>query len=157
MVALKVYLETTVFNRYFEDGREYSIETKMLFEKIQAGEIDGYTSLAVLEELEQAPSPKKEQMIALISSHDITVWDVEQNAYDLADLYIEMGIIPMRFRLDGVHIAMAVINDMDCIVSLNFHHINRLRTKTATEIIHRMKGYAALNICTPMELIYNDE
>ena len=157
MVALKVYLETTVFNRYFEDGREYSIETKILFEKIQAGEIDGYTSLAVLEELEQAPSPKKEQMIALISSHDITVWDVEQNAYDLADLYIEMGIIPMRFRLDSVHIAMAVINDMDCIVSLNFHHINRLKTKTATEIIHRMKGYATLNICTPMELIYNDE
>ena len=63
----------------------------------------------------------------------------------------------MRFRLDGVHIAMAVINDMDCIVSLNFHHINRLRTKTATEIIHRMKGYAALTICTPMELMYNDE
>ena len=31
MVALKVYLETTVFNRYFEDGREYSIETKILF------------------------------------------------------------------------------------------------------------------------------
>lgn len=47
MSKLRVYLETTIFNRYFEDGREYSGETKLLFEKIQAGEIAGYTSLAV--------------------------------------------------------------------------------------------------------------
>ena len=31
---IRVYLETTVFNRYFEEGREYCAETKLLFDKI---------------------------------------------------------------------------------------------------------------------------
>jgi hypothetical protein len=110
MSALKVYLEATIFNRYFEDGREYSDATKALFAKIQSGKMEGYSSLAVLEELERAPSPKREKMLGLIPSHNITVWDVEQSAYDLADVYIEMGIIPARFRFDGIHIAMAAIN-----------------------------------------------
>jgi predicted nucleic acid-binding protein len=157
MNKLRVYLETTIFNRYFEDEREYAKETKLLFEKIAAGEIDAYTSVAVLEELERAPEPKRGKMLGLVTSYDITVWTVEQSAYDLADLYIEMDIIPARYRLDGVHIAMAVLGGMDCVISLNFHHINKLKTKTATEIVHRMKGYGNTFICTPMEVIDNDE
>jgi predicted nucleic acid-binding protein len=157
MGKLRVYLETTIFNRYFEDNREYAKETKMLFEKIATGEIDAYTSVAVLAELEQAPEPKRSKMLGLVASHDITVWVVEQNAYDLADLYIEMDIIPTRYRLDGVHIAMAALGGMDCIISLNFHHINKLKTKTATEIVHRMKGYGSPFICTPMEVIDNEK
>jgi hypothetical protein len=154
---MKVYLETTIFNRYLEDGREYAEASVRLFDKIATGEIQGYTSIAVLEELDKAPSPKREKMLELVSTHHITVFEVEQSAYDLADVYIEMGIIPARFRLDGVHIAMAAINNLDCIVSLNFHHINKLKTKTATEIVHRMKGYSNPFICTPMEVIYDDE
>ena len=64
-----------------------------------------------------------------------------------------MCIIPVKFKIDGIHIAMAAINNMDCIVSLNFHHINKLKTKMATEIIHRMKGFNNPFICTPMEVV----
>jgi hypothetical protein len=145
-----------MFNRYFEDGREFAKETKLLFEQMKSGNIEGFTSLAVLEELENAPEPKRSDMLNLIPAYGVTVWQVEQAAYDLADLYIEMGIIPARFRMDGVHIAMAAINNMDSIISLNFHHINKLKTKTATEIIHRMKGYSTPYICTPMEVIENE-
>ena len=41
---LKVYLETTLFNRFLEDNREYNKETKKLFEKIIQKEIDAYSS-----------------------------------------------------------------------------------------------------------------
>ena len=155
--TLQIYLETTIFNRYFEEGREYAAESKLLFDKILAGEIVAFTSAAVLEELERAPEPKRSQMLDLIPSHAITVWDVEQNADELADVYIDAGIIPPRFRTDGVHIAMAAVNGMDCIISLNFHHINKLKTKTATEVIHRLKGYGNPFICTPAEVIYDDK
>ncbi|MDR0838150.1 MAG: PIN domain-containing protein [Oscillospiraceae bacterium] len=156
MSGMRVYLETTVFNRYFEHEREYSAETERLFDKINAGEIEAYTSATVLEEIDKAPEPKREQMLELIRECKIEVLETDSQAYDLADLYIEMGIIPSRFRLDGVHIAMAAIHNMDVIVSLNFHHINKLKTKTATEIVHRMEGYGSPIICTPMEVL-NDE
>jgi len=50
----------------------------------------------------------------------ISVFEAEQQAYDLADLFIDMGVIPARFRMDGVHIAMAAVNELDCIISLSF-------------------------------------
>ena len=150
---LKVYLETTIFNRFLEDNREYSIETKGLFEKILQNEIKAYSSAYVIEELDKAAEPKRTEMLNLIQKFDVTVLEIDQRAYDLSETYIEMGIIPLKFRIDGIHIAMAAINDMDCIVSLNFRHINKFKTKMTTEIIHRMKGYNNPVICTPMEVL----
>jgi len=150
---LKVYLETTVFNRFLEDNREYNRETKKLFEKIAQKEIEAYSSTYVIEELDKASEPKRSIMLNLISQYKITILEIDNMAYDLSETYIEMGIIPKKFRIDGIHIAMATIYDMDCIVSLNFHHINKLKTKMTTEVIHRMKGYNNPIICTPMEVI----
>jgi predicted nucleic acid-binding protein len=150
---LKVYLETTIFNRFLEDNREYNMETKRLFKKISQKEIEAYSSTYVIEELDKASEPKRSIMLNLISQHKIVVLEIDQRAYDLTETYIEMGVIPLKFRIDGIHIAMAAIHGMDCIVSLNFHHINKLKTKMATEIIHRMKGYNSPFICTPMEVI----
>ncbi|MDR3047366.1 MAG: hypothetical protein LBU51_07115 [Bacteroidales bacterium] len=149
---LRIYLETTVFNRYFDENREYIAETKELFENIKNKGLDAYTSTYVIEELDKAAEPKRGMMLNLIPEYGISVLEIDKKAIDLADVYIEMGIIPMKFRMDGIHIAMASINEMDCIISLNFHHINKLKTKMATEIINRMNGYGNAFICTPMEV-----
>ena len=143
----------THFNRFLKENREYHLETKKLFDKILKNEIQAYSSAYVLEELDKAPEPKRSEMLNIIQEYKIIVLELDQKAYDLSDTYIEMGIIPLKFRIDGIHIAMAAIYDMDCIVSLNFHHINKLKTKMAAEIIHRMKGYNNPFICTPMEVI----
>ena len=150
---IKVYIETTVFNRFLEDNREFNLETIKLFEKISKNEIQAFSSTYVLEELDKASEPKRTDMLNLIKKYGITVLEIDQRAYDLSQIYIEMNIIPEKFRIDGIHIAMAAINNMDCIVSLNFRHINKLKTKMSTEIIHRMKGYNNPFICTPMEVL----
>jgi len=150
---LRIYLETTIFNRFLEKDREYNIETIRLFEKIQKNEVEAFSSAYVIEELDKAHEPKRTEMLNLIQKYNITILEINQKALDLSEIYVEMGIIPMKFKIDGIHIAMAAINDMDCIVSLNFSHINRIKTKLATEIIHRMKGYNNPIICTPMEVI----
>jgi len=150
---LKVYLETTIFNRFLEDNREYSTETKELFNKILQNEIEAYSSTYVIEELDKASEPKRSEMLKVIQKYNVIVLEIDQRAHDLSEIYVEMGIIPAKFRIDGIHIAMAAINNMDCIVSLNFRHINKLKTKMATEVIHRMKGLNNPFICTPMEVI----
>ena len=149
----RIYLETTVFNRFLENNREYNTETVKLFEKILLNEVAAYSSTYVIEELDKASEPKRTEMLNLIPKYNIAILEIDQRAYDLSETYIEMGIIPKKFRIDGVHIVMAAINNMDCIVSLNFRHINKLKTKMATEIIHRMKGYNNPFICTPMEVL----
>ena len=150
---ISVYLETTVFNRYLEEGREFCAETRLLFKKIEKRKIVAYTSVHVIDELQRAPEPKRTQMLDLIADFDINTLEDSQEAQELAGDYINAGIIPARFKLDGVHIAITAINNIDCIISLNFQHINKLKTKAATEAIHNIKGYNNPYICTPMEVL----
>ncbi|MDR1841846.1 MAG: hypothetical protein LBQ86_07990 [Holophagales bacterium] len=154
---MKAYLETTIFNRYFEEGREYSNETKLLFDRIAEGKIEGFISLAVLEELEMLPDFMRTQMLWLIPRYNIKTLVMREAAFELADMYVDTGIIPARFMFDGLHIATAAVYNLDCIISLNFRHINRWLTKAETEIVHRMKGLGHLFICTPGEVLYDKE
>ncbi|MDR1560583.1 MAG: hypothetical protein LBS84_13000 [Clostridiales bacterium] len=149
---IRVYFETTVFNSYLEEGREYCAETKHLFNMISTGEVEAYTSAAVISEILRSPELKREHMLKLITEYGMAVLEVEQSAYDLADTYVEVGLIPAKYRMDGVHIAVASVSGLDCIVSLNFRHINKLKTKTGTEVVNKFKGYDSLFICTPMEV-----
>jgi len=154
---MRAYIETTIFNRYFEEDREYSDESKLLFDKIAAGKIEGFISLAVLKELEAMPDIIRTQTMSLIPRYNISALTMDESAFALADVYVEMGIVPAKYRFDGLHIAMAAVYEMDCIISLNFRRINRWMTKAETEIVHRMKGLGQLFICTPGEVIYDKE
>jgi predicted nucleic acid-binding protein len=152
MKALRVYLETTLFNYYFDDDRDAHDDTIQLFEDIGTGRYEGYTSFYVINELENASSEKREKMIALIERYNITVLALNQEAEQLADMYVEQGIIPLKYRTDGVHIAVAAVNDLDLIISMNFRHIVKRKTKLGTGNINVLNNYRAVEICTPMEV-----
>jgi len=154
---MRIYIETTVFNRYFENGREYCKETVQLFERFEKGIDRPYTSVAVIDELEKATNPKRADMLGLISKYDVQVLQISDKVNELAEVYLDAEIIPKKYRYDAIHIAVASVNDMDCIVSLNFHHINKLKTKTATRVANLLNGYSCPDICTPMEVIEDDE
>ena len=73
----KIFLETTVFNHYFDTDREAHAATVKLFKEIQADKYDAYTSAYVVEELEDAKEPKRSNMLALILECNIKVLGVE--------------------------------------------------------------------------------
>jgi len=65
---------------------------------------------------------------------------------------MEGGVVPVRFRDDAVHIAVAVVNDLDVVVSWNLEHMVKLRTRTRVNAINRLNGYKEIEICTPEEV-----
>ena len=152
MRKLKVYLETTLFNYYFDEDRDAHTDTVVLFKEIANGKYEAYTSLYVIDELEDAPSEKRDKMISLIERYGITVLSLSQEAEQLADIYVEQGVIPLKYRTDGVHIAVAAVNDLDLIISMNFQHIVKRKTKFRTESINLINSYRPVEICTPMEV-----
>ena len=62
-------------------------------------------------------------------------------------------VIPQKYRTDGVHIAVTTVNDLDLIVSLNFQHIVKRKTKIGTNSINALNGYHSVEIANPMEVI----
>jgi predicted nucleic acid-binding protein len=155
--AVKLYLETTMFNYYFDAEREFHADTVRLFEVIRAGGYEAYTSEYTVLELRKAPKPKRSNMLALIDEYNIAMLDIDAESDRLADLYVEHSIIPLKYRIDGAHIAIAAINGLDFILSFNFQHINKLKTKRMTELVNLSEGYKGIIICTPMEVLDNDE
>ena len=78
------------------------------------------------------------------------------SAERLADLYVTNGVIPPSHLADSGHIAMASAYELDCIVSYNFAHINRAKTRNLTAITNRQEGYDAVRICTAKEVLSDD-
>ena len=157
MKKLKIYLETTIFNYYFDENRDAHKSTIKLFEEIIEGKYEAYTSNYVIDELLQADEPKKSKMLDLIEKYNIIVLKYNEESEALADKYIEMNIIPKNYKYDGIHIAIASINKLDYIFSLNFKHINKLKTKLMTENINIQEGYKGIIICSPMEVVEDEE
>jgi predicted nucleic acid-binding protein len=149
----KIYLETTIFNYFYDSDRDAHIDTVALFKEIQAGKYEAYTSTYVTDELIQANEPKRGKMLALITEYNISVIPASDEARVLADLYVKEGIIPLRYRYDGLHIACATVNDLEYIFSLNFNHINKLKTKTMTANVNIRQGYKPLTIAVPSEVV----
>ncbi|MCL2053038.1 MAG: hypothetical protein FWG90_01155 [Oscillospiraceae bacterium] len=150
----KIYLETTMFNYYFDTERDAHGDTVALFKEIQAGKYKPYTSAYVVDELLKTDNElKRKNMLALITEYNVTVLSHSDESQELADIYVNEGIIPNKYRYDGLHIACATVNDLEYIFSLNFKHINKLRTKTMTSGVNIREGYKPIIIVAPSEVV----
>lgn len=156
MQQLKIYLETTIFNYYFDTDREAHPDTVKLFKEIASGKYEAFTSLYVTDELEAAPVAKRDKMIRLIAEYGVTVLAPNKAAEQLADTYVAEGMIPVKYRMDAIHIAVASVNGLDMIVSTNFKHIVKRKTVRMTSAINVLNGYRAVEILSPMEVVEND-
>jgi len=95
-------------------------------------------------------------MISLFSEYGIIVLEPNVAASILADLYVTEGVIPLKYRTDGLHIAIATINGLDMIISMNFQHIVKRKTVKMTGAINILKGYHAIEIYSPMEVVESE-
>ena len=143
-----------MFNYFFDNDREIlHTSTVKLFNAIKAGKYEAYASKYVIEELSDAPEPKRSNMIKLIADYGITLIEATDETAELAKAYIKAGIIPPSSRQDSLHIACASVNNISSIFSLNFTHINKVKTKERVPFINKQNGYNSdISIYTPMEV-----
>lgn len=81
------------------------------------------------------------------------VLNADSRADILAFAYVRNQTIPANKEGDALHIALASVNDMDCIVSYNFKHINRIKTKREIAPINEALGYNYCVIVTAEEVM----
>ena len=155
MKSYKIYLETTIFNYFFDDDRGILHTSSVkLFNEIKANKFEAYTSAYAIDELLNAPEPKRSKMLALIEDFKITKILATDEADNLAMTYIKEGVLPKNSLLDAQHIACASINNIERIISLNFTHINREKTKGLIPAVNKLQGYNDnVSIYTPMEVV----
>lgn len=149
---LRYYVETSVWNFLLEENRpEHCAATGRFFQRLP-GMGSLYVSEVVLQEIERAPAERRAALDRLIERYAPVVLDVTDEAQGLADRYIQEGLIPLKYRNDALHLAAAVIHEVDVVVSWNFEHLVKLKTRQGVNGLNRLLGYREVEILSPEEV-----
>ena len=82
--------------------------------------------------------------------------DATPDAEQLTQALLEFGAVPRQAAVDAAHIAIAVTNGVDYLVTWNFRHIANAAMRARIEYVCRRSGYEPPIICTPNELLETD-
>ncbi len=83
----------------------------------------------------------------------ITLLDATEEGAELAQQLIESGAIPKKAAEDAGHIAIAVTNGVEYLVTWNCRHIANATMRSQIEQVCRNAGYQPVIICTPDEIM----
>ena len=82
---------------------------------------------------------------------------IDEEVRVLADQLILKGGIPPAAEADSLHVAVASVQHIDYLLTWNFRHIDNATKKPIIRAICATAGYSCPEICTPMELLSEDE
>lgn len=152
----KVYIETTVVSYLTAwPSRDVVIagyqQTTREWWRNAASRFDLVASQLVLQEAGAGdPAAAKDRLAALGS---VTLLDATEEAAELAEQLLASGAIPVKAAEDAAHIAIAVTNGVEYLVTWNRRHIANATMRSHIERICRNAGYEPTIICTPDELM----
>jgi predicted nucleic acid-binding protein len=147
-MKLRLYLDTSVFGGFFDD--EFSEHTIPLFERISKGEFILIYSTITQEELRNAPNQVK-TLVTNLKTEFTEYVELHSEAVELATSYIQENVVGKTSFTDCLHIALATLSNADYLVSWNFKHIVNIQRIKGYNSVNRMKGYAQLEIRSPLE------
>jgi hypothetical protein len=84
---------------------------------------------------------------------NIPVLGLSDDVQEFAKRLIAAGAVPAKAALDGLHIAVAALNQMEYLLTWNCAHIANAAVRGKIEEACRSAGLRAPIICTPEELM----
>ena len=158
MRKLKLYLDTSTISHLFaDDAPEKMQDTNRLWEMLMNDEYEVYISDVVINEIRRCAEQKREQMLEKMRQIDFQVLSETDEITELAAEYIKGGVLKEKSLDDCLHIAYAVINHCDVIVSWNFKHLVNFKTINKVKVVNTMHRYKEINIMTPTMLIEEED
>ncbi|MDR1115533.1 MAG: hypothetical protein LBL33_05200 [Tannerella sp.] len=148
-MKIKVYLNTSVISALFDQCTpERKLMTESSWERLKNYEV--YLADRVIEELNRASEPLRENFLNAISNFDVL--PISEKAYLLANTYIEQGIFPEKYYDDALHVVIASVNQIGILLSWNFTHLVKLKIRRMVALINTIENYLPVEIISPPEL-----
>jgi len=154
----RLYLETSVWNFFLaDDAPEKKKVTQELFVEIENGKYSIFISEIVENEIQNAFAEKRKRLVDIIEKYRPQSFEDTVESRRLVMRYIENGLLSEDHIADLLHIASATVNEIDILVSWNMKHLVKLKTRTITNAVNKLLGYRDIEICTPEEVIENED
>ena len=150
MKKLKIYLDTSVFSAYFDERDIFRMNLTIEFWK-ELENHDRYISTVVREELSAITDENLLQKLSDLTGN-FKVLEIDAETENLADIYLKEGVIPKKELNDALHLASSTINEIDVLVSWNFRHLVKRKTRIMVNLINTRYNYRNIEIVAPPEL-----
>jgi len=150
MIKESLYLDTSVISNYF-DTRDPMIHqfTREFWAKLP--KYRPLISRLVRTEILQASEPVRQQMLDLVVDFELA--PILPETQELADAYVAANIFSAKQYNDAIHAAVATTTQVDYLVSWNFRHLVRVKTKRTIPLVNSSKGYSKyIQIIAPSEI-----
>lgn len=156
----KVYIETSVVSyRTARRARDLIIAARQEITHSRWPHIrrdfDCYVSVLVVQEAKGGDTRAAAARIAVIAG--LPVLQISDDAESLAESLLADGPISRNKPEDALHIALAACNGIDYLLTWNFAHIHNAQMEVAIRRIVEQYGYQCPVICSPDEIIGDEE
>lgn len=154
MKKFKVYIDTSVLGAIHDKDEPSRLHaTKQFFSEIENKIHEGFISNIGVEEIGRAPEPLKDGITEMIRQIGLNMLLETDDCEELVKEYLNDGIVPLKYRDDARHIAVATVYEVDAIVSWNFKHMVNVFVKRAINSVNLRLGYKTIDILSPQEVI----
>ena len=154
MRKLSIYVETSVWSQAFaEDAPDIRKATEQFFTEARTGIYELFVSDVVMGEINRAPEDLAQRLRGLVAELAPVLLKVDEGSLLLSQEFLNSGAVPPSKVDDAKHVAVALANDLDVLVSWNYKHLVNVRRREIFHQIGMMNGYyKPLQIVTPPEV-----
>ncbi len=151
----KVYIETTVVSYLVATpSRDVIVAAHQQITdewwKTKRQFFDLFASQLVLREAKAGDNEMAQRRLAALQA--VALLEVTEEVVALAENLISQGPLPRKAAEDALHIAVAVVNGLDYLLTWNCKHIANAKMREKIDEVCRLQGYEPIIICTPEEL-----
>lgn len=114
-----------------------------------------YISTLVEEEAGRGDTDAATRRLSFTGS--LPVLEMKRQIVELAKILIMKGALPAKAQDDAMHVALAAVHGCDYLLTWNCRHIDNAENKPLIRMICNKEGYVCPEICTPEELMEEDE
>jgi hypothetical protein len=151
----KVYLETTIVSYLTAEPTRDVVHTahQQLTREWwnRRGRFNLFVSQIVITEAGGGNAEAASRRLAALEG--IPSLAVTGEAADLAAQFVRAQAMPEKAAVDALHVAIAVVNGMDYVLTWNCTHIANAAIRDKIERTCREAGFESPVICTPEELM----
>jgi len=149
---MRIYIDTSVINGLYGQDADIKKFTEIFFDYAQKTGAVLYSAELVVEEINHTPDKdRRNQLKEALARYNVEFLPYSDEIEKLAEVYIKRKVIPVKYFPDAVHIATASIHNIPVLVSWNFEHIVKLKTKVEISKINYECGCPKIDICSPQE------
>jgi hypothetical protein len=152
-MKLRIYTDTSVLGGCEDD--EFAEHSIRLMEAFVRGKCVLVLSNLTIQELARSPANVRRRLSTVPEAHVETL-QLDNEARELAEAYIEAAVLTSTMRADAQHIAIATVARVDVLVSWNFRHIVNLQRIHGYNSVNLRHGYPMIEIRTPREVLTDE-